>query len=655
MPAGAGLAVIRRGGARLAGTCLAASFLFICNNALSWERGNHAGDWARGQTVRVCVDPPPGDPDQQAQYYAAVDEAMAEWNDAQSEFGGLTLERADTDCDVTIHWQDNYDAWGRTFNGYPVDVTIESDDGLNSRGVTRVLKHEFGHVEGLKHSAKSALMREDAYSSNPGHAPSAEDLNSADPFTAPTEDDKAGKKEMFGTVEEESKSDANGNAVYDDVNGYWRYDWSLLAFQGPTYVDPVTEFTIDLPPGVGESDFNVTVMPSGWVWNYYFQNVTSGKPLDVDAGPSPALLSFTATSPEYGIFPGGNANFQITSPLGPVETRAFTNSPSYDSDESMVVAPAPSEVGWAVNATNPVVLADDWIATQTGVITDIRFWGSWRNGIEGQITSFNLTIQADRPVGDPQNDRCFSAPGDTLWTFEAVDFLTISENPALSEGWFDPDANEVIPDDHQDYFQYIVFLPEQFRFPQEEGIIYWLGISANVVDPDGTMWGWESSFDHWNDDAVWANSQSILWTDLLEPIYEFRPGDVDGDRDIDFADFQYLSNWLGGSSDPPPYICPGSDPPLYGAADVTGDCLVNIPDLVALSNYLQYCNVTFQSCPDCPPGELQSLDLALVINSETTTGIPTLNEWGMLLLALLLVTAGTLAVVRRRRKLLSVT
>ncbi|UCE66793.1 MAG: IPTL-CTERM sorting domain-containing protein [Candidatus Zixiibacteriota bacterium] len=45
-----------------------------------------------------------------------------------------------------------------------------------------------------------------------------------------------------------------------------------------------------------------------------------------------------------------------------------------------------------------------------------------------------------------------------------------------------------------------------------------------------------------------------------------------------------------------------------------------------------------------------SLDLAFVITSQEEEDIPTLNEWGMLILALLLLAAGTIAVVRRRKR-----
>jgi len=42
-----------------------------------------------------------------------------------------------------------------------------------------------------------------------------------------------------------------------------------------------------------------------------------------------------------------------------------------------VQLPDLSPTGIDVYATNPKVLADDFLCTQTGLITDIHIWGSW--------------------------------------------------------------------------------------------------------------------------------------------------------------------------------------------------------------------------------------------------------------------------------------
>ncbi len=175
----------------------------------------------------------------------------------------------------------------------------------------------------------------------------------------------------------------------------------------------------------------------------------------------------------------------------------------------------PDEAGWDVNATQPLILADDWQCSETGWVKDIHFWGSWKHGVEGQIQSFVLSIHEDIPA--EQSPTGYSMPGATLWEQEITEFAAVPIDPPSMEGWYDPLTGEVIFDDHQAYFQYNVFLPEELWFWQEAGTIYWLNISAILVDPVNTQWGWKSTLDHWNDDAVWAEWGALSWVDLWEP------------------------------------------------------------------------------------------------------------------------------------------
>lgn len=104
------------------------------------------------------------------------------------------------------------------------------------------------------------------------------------------------------------------------------------------------------------------------------------------------------------------------------------------------------------------VLADDFQCTQTGPITDIHIWGSWKNDIvplpvEGtsipgsENVMFLLGIHADIPVG-PDND--YSMPGELLWGtfFEPGQFTsriyhTLPEGEG--EGWYDADEDIYTP------------------------------------------------------------------------------------------------------------------------------------------------------------------------------------------------------------------
>lgn len=176
----------------------------------------------------------------------------------------------------------------------------------------------------------------------------------------------------------------------------------------------------------------------------------------------------------------------------------------------------PDELGWDVNATQPLVLADDWMCTQSGPVTDIHFWGSWKHGIPGTIVNFVLSIHEDWPVGHPDNPNDYSMPGNTLWEAEVSDFAVVPIDPPAMEGWYDPQAGLVLPDDHQAYFQYNVRITDDL-FWQEEGTIYWLNISAIVAEAPTMEWGWKSSVDHWNDDAVWGLWGVLAWVDMYEP------------------------------------------------------------------------------------------------------------------------------------------
>ncbi len=176
----------------------------------------------------------------------------------------------------------------------------------------------------------------------------------------------------------------------------------------------------------------------------------------------------------------------------------------------------PNVEGWDVNATQPVVLADDWQCSETGWVKDIHFWGSWRHGIPGQILYFVLSIHEDVPEGPGIP---YSRPGATLWEAEVTEYVVappiITPGP---EGWYDPQTGIIFPQgDHIEYFGYNVFLPKELWFWQEEGTIYWLNISAVVADPTLTQWGWKSTLDRFNDDAVWAEWYVLNWIDMWEP------------------------------------------------------------------------------------------------------------------------------------------
>jgi len=52
----------------------------------------------------------------------------------------------------------------------------------------------------------------------------------------------------------------------------------------------------------------------------------------------------------------------------------------------------PDPLGWDVYAQYPMILADDFLCTETELVKDIHFWGSWFADDVGEITSFDFNI-----------------------------------------------------------------------------------------------------------------------------------------------------------------------------------------------------------------------------------------------------------------------
>lgn len=296
-------------------------------------------------------------------------------------------------------------------------------------------------------------------------------------------------------------------------------------------------------------------------------------------------------------------------------------------DPKMHFPQMPDSMGWDVNATWPKVLADDWMCTETGWIKDFHFWGSWRQDIEGTIDSFLLSIHHDIPANESIP---YSHPGIEIWSRIIPESMVAITpiNPIyidLSENWFDPNTGEILLNDHLRYFRYDIILPPNWWLMQDSGMIYWLNISAFVsgdtVSPDRPMWGWKSSRNHWNDDAVYTDTPGYNWNEMFEPmingLYGYSPGDVDGDGILSGGDLVLITKYLQGNIIPA-YSIPGSNPPFYPAADVNGDCIINALDFFYLRNYIMGVGPYPVFCPQYPPADTtQSLDLAFYVTGDT--------------------------------------
>ena len=179
-----------------------------------------------------------------------------------------------------------------------------------------------------------------------------------------------------------------------------------------------------------------------------------------------------------------------------------------------------SPMGLDVRAVVPGEVADDWRCTRTGLVTDIHFWGSWLGDQVDPNPGFNLSVYPDVPAG-PGNP--YSHPGGVLGNpIWSVSFASVPGRlyALADEQFYDPFTGLMLGRDSQ-VWQYNVYVPEALAFKQEQGTIYWL--SVQYAKPTSAYtFGWKTSLDHWNDDAVARDlMQGIPWLELRDP----RTGD----------------------------------------------------------------------------------------------------------------------------------
>ncbi|HWP40842.1 MAG TPA: hypothetical protein VNL70_07940 [Tepidisphaeraceae bacterium] len=188
------------------------------------------------------------------------------------------------------------------------------------------------------------------------------------------------------------------------------------------------------------------------------------------------------------------------------------------------------------------LLADDFLCTQTGPITDIHIWGSWLNDRLPQVPDptgvlvpdpagvrFKLSIHADIPAGPNQP---YSKPGAELWSavFGPNDFTvrlyhTLPQTTS-GEAFYDPNTGQVLGVDYN-IWQYN-FTSIKNPFVQQQGTIYWLDVQAYPAT-DEAFFGWKTTnpnvTPHFNDDAVYGDTIGFYgplvdppgWQELIYP------------------------------------------------------------------------------------------------------------------------------------------
>ena len=174
----------------------------------------------------------------------------------------------------------------------------------------------------------------------------------------------------------------------------------------------------------------------------------------------------------------------------------------------------PDTNGLDVSAWN-TILADDWTCTQSGPVTGIHFWISWRgdNADWSNVQNLHLSIHKD-----DRTTYSYSAPQDPPeWTADSMLF-NWNFRPAGqgSQGWYDPVLAFFNRPDHQNFFQVNCtgFVPP---FTQQVGEIYWLDVHFDLIDSDnGGLVGWKTSGSQQHeDDAVFRHQGG--WQRLVDP------------------------------------------------------------------------------------------------------------------------------------------
>ncbi len=330
-----------------------------------------------------------------------------------------------------------------------------------------------------------------------------------------------------------------GSQIDSETDGY--QDANALGDDNNNLDD---EDGVVLPPVIVLAQQNVvtvTASASGYInaWIDFNMNGTWADPGEqiftdqaVTAGVNtlvfngPVAINYGTTFARFRFSTLQGLSFTGQAPDGEVEDYEVEIGPAY----KWIQEPDLSDFGMDVNATNPNLLADDFRCTVTGPITTISIWGSWfKDHIpwheDPNAVTFTLSIHEDIPAD--QSPTGYSMPGNTIWlhTFGPTEFTAEIEMAGLLENWYDPALPLFDPLGDTVCWKYIFDL-QQYGEPfiqtgtPDEPVIYWLDVQAQPVDQDPEcMFGWKTSQQHFNDDAVWTVGNEPYMGDWNEMVY----------------------------------------------------------------------------------------------------------------------------------------
>jgi hypothetical protein len=262
---------------------------------------------------------------------------------------------------------------------------------------------------------------------------------------------------------------------------------------------------------------------------------------------APGVHLFNVTTPTSAVVGQTFARFRISTAGGLSPVGAAADGEVEDHEVWIEEGATPykweqrpdlTPMGIDVNATESYILADDYQCTEPGRITEIHIWGSWLNdwlpfGVDPGAVDFILSFHEDIP--DSESSTGYSMPGDVLWyrNFTRDEFEAIVYADSIEEGWMNPPDDYWFPADWTCWL-YKFWVPVEEAFFQagcvDSPIVYWLDVQAIPHDVDA-WFGWKTSVEQWNDDAVWVTGFEPYLGDWFElrypPNHPYFPESMD--------------------------------------------------------------------------------------------------------------------------------
>ena len=331
-------------------------------------------------------------------------------------------------------------------------------------------------------------------------------------------------------------ADGSGNVTITfDSNTYadgWSDSWGRVGVN----VDPGTWTAVGDWQGWDNASSGTAMPPEGGgiyglqyfiasPGNYQYKAVDSGSwdAIGADArSVNASTLYFTTAYPNQPVV------FSVNATNGTIKTDVLPPLPCIGTNSVKFCLLPQLNQGFDVkDSRDGIVLADDFLCTNSGPITDIHVWSSWLNDTPGTITNWWIGIYSDVPAGTNylNGQVTNSHPGSLLWWTNFPQGGLVMQGIYTNysyEYFYNPTNNLGMGNDT--VIWYYCFFPTK-PFVQQGSpnapTNYWLAIRAQLA-PDGTLYGWKSSALPYHDAAVWGTFAGSFpggtWHSMTNPM-----------------------------------------------------------------------------------------------------------------------------------------